>query len=451
MASDKVLEIFCQLHRLLLALRNQYPSLKSTIHQRLHTFAKNPESRVKSQCANLGQLLPLLAVSDTYTFGHLATAYLQEAFDRSVLWACMADSSLAKVEQGDESRLQRFLDATAVSQRVTMLNVFLVRLLRPDRQPLDQTMDSHDVCLGRPPLFMCKQWHQGVQAIRDASTWPKVFSVLGVPLPPKAAFLGILETAVKNSLSKGYHDHNTRFERIHRSGVSHLLLKGESYSCAPNLKRVRLTDRWKLSGPVNFLDASCFIYVGDKRVGTVDYQSTTWGADFGATIKPIGNSRRIFELHNSSTDSVVHSGDQIDHANNIGEHTIDVDLQRLPHAVTGLVFTISSWQGTLSDAVQPMCILSDAGSPARTELCSYELEAEIVKNGAKNTSAEPTAAIMCTLTRASAGSARWSMKAIGHQGQGRATGMHPGYGPMFADIRDHDILETRGSTNATGR
>lgn len=455
--SDKMLEVFCQIHRLMIALRERYPSLKTTIHARLHTFATNPASRCKSACPNLGQLIPLLVVSETYEWRHIAIAYLQESYDRSVLWACTKDSSLAKMDTGDESRIDRTLEATLVSQRMTAFNVSMVHLLRPPMggfslsngngngkaSSLAQARDSHDICLGRPPLHLRRTFHAKVRAVLEADSWGKVFECLRTALPPKRTFLSILESAVKNSLKKGYHDVNTRFDRIHRSGVSHILLKGQSYSAPPNLKRVRLTDRWKLDGDVDFLDASCLVYAGSVKIGMVDYSNTHWGANESATIRRVGNSDHVYELHNTSHDCVVHSGDMIDRGNNIGEHTIDIELSKLPKRVTALVFTISAWHGNLDDAIQPQCVLSDAGSKARTELCSYDLEGTGPRRyGAGDL--PPTAAIMCTLTRAAPGASRWSMNAVGHQGQGRATGMSPGYAPMLQDIANGKIYEHEG-------
>ena len=46
---------------------------------------------------------------------------------------------------------------------------------------------------------------------------------------------------------------------------------------------------------------------------------------------------------------------------------------------------------------------------------------------------------MCTLSRTTAGG-RWSMNAVGHQGQGRATGMAPGYGPIYGAISELGLL-----------
>ena len=289
--SEKVLEVFCQLHRLMIGLLERFgQTLRATVHKRLDTFARHPDARTKAVCPNLGQLIPLLALSHSYQWQHIATAYLQESFDRGHLWACTHDAGLAEVVTGDESRVHRVLEASKIAQRMTMMSVFLVNLLRPqggDGRPasLAHTRDGYDVCLGRPPLFVRRMWHEGVRTLLEADTWPKVFTVLGRPLPPKKAFCAILEAAAKNSLKKGYHDAKTRFERIHRSGVSHILLKGESYSAPPNLKKVRLTDRWKLSGGVDYLDATCFVYAGNRRLGFVDYQSTTWGADYGASPK----------------------------------------------------------------------------------------------------------------------------------------------------------------------
>ena len=54
--------------------------------------------------------------------------------------------------------------------------------------------------------------------------------------------------SVANSEKKKYHRRGMDFSRVHRSGVSAILRKGESVSCSPTIKRVRLEEVWRWDG-----------------------------------------------------------------------------------------------------------------------------------------------------------------------------------------------------------
>ena len=65
-----------------------------------------------------------------------------------------------------------------------------------------------------------------------------------------------------NSLRKGYHAPNTRFDLIHRNGVSAILSRGETYRVAPNCAEVRMVEQWRYNSGagIQYLDASCLAY-----------------------------------------------------------------------------------------------------------------------------------------------------------------------------------------------
>jgi len=255
-----------------------------------------------------------------------------------------------------------------------------------------------------------------------------------VAIPAKRDLLALLEDAVTNSLRKGYHREGQDFSRLHASGVSKLLLKGESYAVPPNLKRLRLHERWRFDTPdheVIFLDASCLAFTKDGRcTATVDYANTS-----------------AFEISNRGhrggfqAGAIRHSGDEIDHERKTGEHTIDVELSALPAEITSLYFVVSAWTTALSDILQPSVHLHDADTGV--ELCAYELEnfrvtargkampANAPQRGAAAGEAEPTAGVMCRLSR-SAVSSKWELIAIGSLGQGRASN----YSPIIKDIKE---------------
>eukprot|EP00617_Octactis_speculum_P009369 CAMPEP_0185791974 /NCGR_PEP_ID=MMETSP1174-20130828/158673_1 /TAXON_ID=35687 /ORGANISM="Dictyocha speculum, Strain CCMP1381" /LENGTH=648 /DNA_ID=CAMNT_0028486987 /DNA_START=1519 /DNA_END=3468 /DNA_ORIENTATION=- len=327
-ASEKALEGYCQVHRLLIAVVDRFPSLRRSIHTRLAAFLKDPSARVKEACPNLGEFLPLLSVSETVQWGHIAMPYLQENFDRGVLWACTKDAGLANVSPGDVSRLDRVLEASRTTLRLTMFHAAFLRLVaRPmttadhknnnqSAVPLAHVADMADVTLGRPPLHLRRRWQRVVRRILgDLLRWPGVFVLLGVACPHRDTLLQVLEGAVSRSLKKGYHRDGQDFSAVHRSGVSKILLKGESYTAPPNLKRVRLHERWRFDS-MEYLDASCLAY--DKNGASLGF--VDWS-------------------HTSALQGLHHGGDVIDHEKCMGTHTIEVDLVRLPAAVTDVYFT----------------------------------------------------------------------------------------------------------------
>jgi hypothetical protein len=400
-ASEVVLMGYCQLHRLLLAVVDRFPQLRLLIRSRLETFAHKPETRVKSCTPSLGELFALLSVSDTLSWNQLSLAYIRESFDRSVLWACSKDPSLAIVTSGDESRLSKYLITQRVSMRLTLFHAVFLNLLVQgggSRLKLDDCVDRYDTFQGRPPLYLRREWQKKVVEILNFDSWPQFFSISGIPLPSKSFLLSTLEQAVKNSLKKGYHSQNTVFQNVMKSGVSRILLKGETYSAAPNLKRIRLVESWRFDGEPIYLDASCLGYgFNDEHLFTVDYQTR------GCYSTKESKSQIIRIL------CILHSGDVIDEVAGTGRHTIEIDLQHIADDVASLFFTVSAWTTALTEVHQPAAHLHDAVSD--TEMCRYKLEDQAT--------GDKTAVIMCKLHRPS-NHGRWQLTSIGHVGYGRA-------------------------------
>lgn len=401
-ASEVALTGYCQLHRLLLAVMDKYPQLQVLVRKRLDMFIRNPDSRVKSQTPSLGELMVYLSVGDKYSWSEVAMAYLFESFDRSVLWACTKDASLAEVKAGEVDRLDKYLKVQKVGMRLTLFHCVFLRLLVEgggSQTKLEDCKDRYDTFQGRPPRHVRRQFHHCIKSVLAFETWPDFFANAGVPLPGKASLLSALEKAVGNSIRKGYHSHSTNFSAVMKNGVSKILLKGESYTAAPNVKHIQLLEKWRYDGhEVIFLDASCLVFdFHGKMVGApVDYSNTHWDND----------------------SCIRHSGDIV--YDGTGQHTIDIDISRIPSTVKALYFTVSAWTTSLQAVAQPSCHLHDVDSD--TEMCRYKHEG--VDTGDK------TAVIMCKLHRFSP-SSRWEMTSIGQVGYGRAGN----YSPIINDIK----------------
>ena len=164
-----------------------------------------------------------------------------------------------------------------------------------------------------------------------------------MPLPPKPALVARLKAAVARSAKKGYHTPGMDFSRVHRSGVSAILRKGESVTASPTMRRITMREVWRWRGDHEnlYLDASCLTYGFDgKRLCEVDYARTlsvSGVATSGAGVTGRGGAV-----------GVRHSGDVIDGANRQGTHTITISLAALSDQVSALYLTLSGWTTTLA-------------------------------------------------------------------------------------------------------
>ena len=94
-ASDKALAAYLCFHRWMLYFVNKYPQLLRTANQTVNNFVASERERHKDVVSSLGCFLALLSVSDL-TWHDVSEAYLQEAYDRNVLWVLGKSPNLAK-------------------------------------------------------------------------------------------------------------------------------------------------------------------------------------------------------------------------------------------------------------------------------------------------------------------------------------------------------------------
>lgn len=441
-ASEKSFHGLIRIHQLFLGLAHKYPSIKHMALQKLLNFTKAEENRSKHACPNLGHLLPLLMIVDEQVFNWscLRSTFLSESFDRSVLWVCKAHPSLEKVANETslsaiESRIKLTREAMTVSLRLKMLQVhffssFLCRGTTKDRAALydahcgylqyDNTeeakstdMNNSDVLsdeLGNDlSKLSFRNFKQEVNRILSVNTWQQFFRMVKAPCPKSKDLMAkLLRDAVKNSLRKGYHKKGMNFAKIHASGTSTILSKGQQYSTAgTGLKRVTFHNAWGFEGSHTvFLDASCLIYSGKNRVSTVDYRNRSY-----------------------QREAVSHSGDVMEENGWGGVHTITLNLKELPAHITSLVFVLSAWaEATLHDITRASIRCSDADKDPSgvAPLCSYDLDAHDKISHLKSI-------VMCKLYRREEGSSDWHVLAIGDSYGGSAAN----YGPIYDAVSKH--------------
>ena len=435
-ACQKSYKGLVRIHRLFLALANEYPEIQREALRRLRFFASDEKYRTKEACRNLGAIPPLLMIVDEAQCGwpQLCWPYLTETFDRCVLWVCKKHPQMEKThntlgqvesEQEAESRVELTLKASQVTLRLVMFHAYYLRALclgttqeranRYDRffgQPEPDETDKPEepasaekVAIKSPPsvtnsnfTIRFAHFRQQVNFIMTVQSWQKFFRFLGLKCPPtKADMARRLRGHVLNSRRKRYHQAGMDFSKIQASGTSKILAKGQEYSASSDLRRVVFQDDWSYhGGSVKFLDATCLLYSGKRRLHLVDFCH-----------KRVENG------------AVAHSGDVM--RNGGGSHTIHLDLQALPSNVTSCVFVLSAYAGaTMADIVSPSISFTDAESGS--ELCKYDLDAQ-------DKVSYLTSVIMCRLYRVD-NLGTWHVQAIGDAAKGSADN----YGPIYQAV-----------------
>lgn len=413
-ASERALNTYCGLHRLLLALCDRH-GLWERAERRVGRFLSQEAQRTKEQAPNLGLLVPLLAASRRHDWREVLPVVLGESMDRQVLWACKADRSLIDRYRVDPQRggvdgllVAGAFEASRVSLRLLMFHAAFLRLVaRPEGQSLGQVMYRLDCLYGRPGAGLRARFHTEVKRILGCRGWDEALDIMGLaPLSP-AAWTARLRRAWHNSLAKGYHTARTNWDRIQAGGVSRLLLRGQQYSAPPNLAVIEVDERWRNAGRWGgfvYLDASCLLF-GRRR-----------GAPPAA---PLERLDVVDYRHTRSRDgrgSVEHSGDLIE--GDAGQHTLRINLRTLPPCVECLFLVMSSFAGArLNEVEQPYVCVRDPASGV--ELCRFQLDDVPAAQRAAHSSV-----VMLKVFRGPL-AGRWDIQAIGHVGAGDASCYDP--------------------------
>jgi hypothetical protein len=222
----------------------------------------------------------------------------------------------------------------AVSLRIYMFHaVFLGIVCRPAGTPLATVVQRHDVLYGIAPMAVQRRFKQAVADVLAVTTWPGFFACMHLPCPAPGDLAHKMDAARTVSAARGYHTPGMDFSKVQASGVSRILLKGESYSAAPDVNCVRMEELWHWRRGVQYMDASVLLVDrAGRMLDVVDY------------------SRQL-----SNCGAIMHSGDVLDHHKHEGRHIIQVKLSKLPDRVSALYFVMTGFHVSLAEIVQ-VCV-----------------------------------------------------------------------------------------------
>ncbi|KAJ3313223.1 hypothetical protein HDU76_002698 [Blyttiomyces sp. JEL0837] len=430
--SDAFLTNLFQIHRVFAALVSEFPELQTVITNMLKQFRSSESARHKDVVPNLGDFVPVMSVVNDprKAWREFGPAFVKEIMDRGVLWICRLQPELAKLKpipkenKGIETdRIAKSYPGVEVALKQLAIFACLFRYIGSGRDtdtnaasssPLINTIRSHDLFYGRPPTRVLDTLRSRIAVILAADSFEKLLPLLDLPFPFITPFrpdmwTRLLREGVSNSLKKKYHTKNTDFRRIHRSGVSKILRKGQSYKCPPGIKKVVMEESWRIGGGGStYLDASALMFDYDGAYICV--------SDYAHRIPPEMNG------------AVTHSGDVMDYEHSLGSHQIQISLASLPPKVKTIVFTMTAWTGDIYSIIDPSVRLFD--SESKSELCKYDFQAGTASLG-------KTLVVMCTLARdRSDAQGLWQVKAMGELGMGTARD----YTPIIQCIKDKKML-----------
>lgn len=232
--TTQALKGYFMIHRLFIALVQKYPALRNSIYKTLHDFVSNERNRVKSACPALGELIPLVCVSQSVGWKDVGPVLIQESFDRSILWTCRDVPKLARHRQRSDTADMQFLSEVFAAKRVGLrLHAFHVCFLRilgtPAGMNIDRVANMYDSLLGVPSAHLVSRLRRELARVTNMTQYNEFFQAVCLPTPTPVQLTNMLADSVNASLRKNYHNLNTNFAAIQRSGVSNILLRGKSY------------------------------------------------------------------------------------------------------------------------------------------------------------------------------------------------------------------------------
>ena len=322
--------------------------------------------------------------------------FFSNIFQFIARWRFQDFPNLAKRSRSpglDQELLDKSFEGRKITNRLFLVNRAILNcLLRPSTsKTIKDTCLKHDYLLGQASPESKKKFVRRISQALEISSWKEFLVLSGLrmnngTLPSPLVLSNWLKKAATNSEARGYHHRGMNFAKLHKSGGSRLLRKGENQSLG-RASKIKLNDSWRWENDQMFLDASvlCFDFNG-KHMSYLN-----------------------LDFSNTQRRGMTHSGDVMDHANCKGKHTVDIDLNRIDRKIQSLVIVLSAYsEATMEAAVQPNVAIVDMASGS--ELCRYELKAKSVAlNGMKNV-------IMCRIWRPENGAA-WRVDAVGAIGE----------------------------------
>ena len=211
-ASEKALLGYCTYHHILLNLVNEFPEIQTKIDTLLEEFLKHDSRRVKKVTPDLGELLVWLSISSKVSWEQIANCFLQEFFDRTVMWTLdyrhgnHGELAFLESEEVSPYRMDTTLETTKTSCRLLMFQVFFLRFVgKPKGSTLQSILSQYNNSYGHPQPGVPERLQVETKRIHNVKSWKDFYTRIGLPTPTEEKITKMLRESVIRSEQKGYH------------------------------------------------------------------------------------------------------------------------------------------------------------------------------------------------------------------------------------------------------
>lgn len=205
--SERALHGYFFFHRLFIWAVETYPNLLQQVNNTIKRFIDNPDNRLKRNTPNVGEWLALLLVSTTHSWQDAANAYLNENFERNVMWYLREEPSLKNTQNRNPNRLQDTFRLTSVSRNLLAFQVLFLEIAKPKGATLQEIAARYDANNGLPTPEMEAALKDAVKKIKDITNYEQWFQIIKVDYPGDAKMSEWLEKSVDSAMKKdGYFD-----------------------------------------------------------------------------------------------------------------------------------------------------------------------------------------------------------------------------------------------------
>ncbi len=205
--SQRALHGYFAFHRLFLWAISEYSVLTNEIEKTVKQFIDSPEFRMKKVTPNVGEWLTLLTAS-SFTWENACQAYMNENFERNVMWYLRQNASLGNAKGvSEDTRLAETFRLTQVSRDLCAFQVLFLDVARPSKMTIKEVCERYDANYGLPTEAMEAEMKEAVKKLKAVATYQNWFEVIKIPFPGKAKLNEMLIQSVESASKKdGYFD-----------------------------------------------------------------------------------------------------------------------------------------------------------------------------------------------------------------------------------------------------
>eukprot|EP01113_Clastostelium_recurvatum_P031528 TRINITY_DN3943_c0_g1_i2.p1 TRINITY_DN3943_c0_g1~~TRINITY_DN3943_c0_g1_i2.p1 ORF type:complete len:1330 (+),score=273.35 TRINITY_DN3943_c0_g1_i2:459-4448(+) len=213
-ASLRTLQMFCDIHRLLLAMADDHPGIRLLAEQALTRFISSPAHRNRKHTPDLGDLIIYLTVTDKFSWSDLRSPYIVEQTRRA---ARFAEQFLVASIADEDTLIRTYYEKTTGARVSLFVLLFLDLVARPPGMTMGQIKDTYDRAWGRIPPSILGKLQAGYHDIMAISSLPGLFNAMGLTDLPPLNTAELILWAVDNKEDSSYNrylaDHSKQRQR----------------------------------------------------------------------------------------------------------------------------------------------------------------------------------------------------------------------------------------------